>query len=129
MSKFVNKIGAHKSIIAVVAGKTNAIIGKATMGIPNPRVPLTSPPPRTANIIIRIIVGSLYIEKLWRIIKICYTNVVYLLTSKAFLRDNMNNIIDFLQTRRSVTAKNMTNENFDDEDLNFIPRMNLSELH
>ena len=29
----------------------------------------------------------------------------------------MKNIIEFLQIRRSVTAKNMTNENIDDEDL------------
>ena len=32
----------------------------------------------------------------------------------------MKNIIDFLQIRRSVTAKSMTNENFNDEDLNII---------
>ena len=32
----------------------------------------------------------------------------------------MKNIIDFLQIRRSVTAKSMTNENFNDEDLNTI---------
>ena len=32
----------------------------------------------------------------------------------------MKNIIDFLQIRRSVTAKNMTNEHIDDEDLNAI---------
>ena len=32
----------------------------------------------------------------------------------------MKNIIDFLQIRRSVTAKNMTNEHIDDEDLNTI---------
>ena len=32
----------------------------------------------------------------------------------------MKNIIDFLQARRSVTAKNMTNEHIDDEDLNTI---------
>jgi nitroreductase len=32
----------------------------------------------------------------------------------------MKNIIDFLQIRRSVTAKSMTNENFKDEDLNII---------
>ena len=32
----------------------------------------------------------------------------------------MNNIIGFLQSRRSVTAKNMTDQNFNDEDLNTI---------
>ena len=32
----------------------------------------------------------------------------------------MKNIIDFLQIRRSVTAKSMTNENFNGEDLNII---------
>ena len=32
----------------------------------------------------------------------------------------MNNIISFLQSRRSVTAKNMTDQNFNDEDLNII---------
>jgi nitroreductase len=32
----------------------------------------------------------------------------------------MKNIINFLQIRRSVTAKSMTNENFNDEDLNTI---------
>ena len=32
----------------------------------------------------------------------------------------MKNIIDFLQIRRSVTAKSMTNENFNDKDLNII---------
>ena len=32
----------------------------------------------------------------------------------------MKNIINFLQIRRSVTAKSMTNENFNDEDLNII---------
>ena len=32
----------------------------------------------------------------------------------------MKNIIDFLQIRRSVTAKSMTNENFNDEDLSTI---------
>jgi hypothetical protein len=62
--KFVSNIGAHKSIIAVVAGKTNAIMGKATIGIPNPSVPLTKPPPKTANIIIKIMIGSLYIVEL-----------------------------------------------------------------
>ena len=45
----------------MVAGITKAIIGKATIGIPNPRVPLISPPARTAKIIITTIVGSLYI--------------------------------------------------------------------
>ena len=54
----MSNIGAHKSIIAVVAGKTNAIMGKATIGIPNPSVPLTKPPPKTANIIIKIMIGS-----------------------------------------------------------------------
>ena len=32
----------------------------------------------------------------------------------------MNNIIGFLQSRRSVTAKNMKDQNFNDEDLNTI---------
>ena len=32
----------------------------------------------------------------------------------------MKNIIDFLQIRRSVTAKSMTNENYNDEDLSTI---------
>ena len=32
----------------------------------------------------------------------------------------MKNIIDFFKIRRSVTAKNMTNEHIDDEDLNTI---------
>ena len=32
----------------------------------------------------------------------------------------MKNIVDFLQIRRSVTAKSMTNENFNDEDLSTI---------
>ena len=57
-------MGAQRITIAVVAGITNAIIGKATIGIPKPIVPLTRPPANTANIIIKIIVGSLYILKL-----------------------------------------------------------------
>ena len=66
--KFVKKIGAHRRIIAVVAGIVKAIIGSATIGIPKPRVPLIRPPARTAKIIIIIIVGSLYIvylKKMW----------------------------------------------------------------
>ncbi len=66
--KFVKKIGAQRSIIAVVAGIVNAIIGSATIGIPKPRVPFISPPARTAKIIIITIVGSLYIvylKKMW----------------------------------------------------------------
>ena len=66
--KFVNNIGAHKRIIAVVAGIVKAIIGSATIGIPKPIVPLISPPARTAKIIIITIVGSLYIvylKKMW----------------------------------------------------------------
>ena len=66
--KFVKKIGAHRRIIAVVAGIVNAIIGSATIGIPKPRVPLISPPARTAKIIIITIIGSLYIvylKKMW----------------------------------------------------------------
>ncbi len=47
--------------MAVVAGIVKAIIGSATIGIPKPRVPLISPPAKTAKIIIIIIVGSLYI--------------------------------------------------------------------
>ena len=62
--KFVKKIGAQRSIIAVVAGIVKAIIGSATIGIPKPIVPLTSPPARTAKIIMIIIVGSLYIVNL-----------------------------------------------------------------
>ena len=54
-------MGAQRSIIAVVAGIANAIIGKATIGIPNPKVPLTIPPQKTAAIIIIINVGSEYI--------------------------------------------------------------------
>ena len=59
--KFVKKIGAHNKIIAVVAGTMKAIIGRATIGIPNPSVPFIRPPAKTANIIITTIVGSLYI--------------------------------------------------------------------
>ena len=62
--KFVKKIGAQRSIIAVVAGIVKAIIGSATIGIPKPRVPLISPPARTAEIIMITIVGSLYIVNL-----------------------------------------------------------------
>ena len=47
--------------MAVVAGIVKAIIGSATIGIPKPRVPLISPPAKTAKIIIITIVGSLYI--------------------------------------------------------------------
>ena len=68
--KFVKKIGAHSSTIAVVAGIVNAIIGSATIGIPKPRVPLIIPPAKTAKIIITIIVGSLYIVyliKVWKL--------------------------------------------------------------
>ena len=66
--KLVKKIGAHSNIIAVVAGIVKAIIGSATIGIPKPRVPLISPPAKTAKIIIIIIIGSLYIvyqKKMW----------------------------------------------------------------
>ena len=66
--KFVKKIGAHRRIIAVVAGIVKAIIGSAIIGIPKPSVPLISPPAKTAKIIINIIVGSLYIvhlNKMW----------------------------------------------------------------
>ena len=59
--KLVKKIGAQSKIIAVVTGTANAINGKATIGIPNPIVPLISPPAITANIITITIVGSLYI--------------------------------------------------------------------
>ncbi len=68
--KFVKKIGAHNSIMAVVAGIVKAIIGSATIGIPKPRVPLISPPAKTAKIIITTIVGSLYIVnliKMWQL--------------------------------------------------------------
>ena len=60
--KLVKKIGAHRSIIAVVGGIMKAMIGKATIGIPKPKVPLTRPPASTAKIIIKIVEGSLYIE-------------------------------------------------------------------
>ena len=54
--------------MAVVTGTANAINGKATIGIPNPIVPLISPPAITANIITITTIGSLYIvnlKKLW----------------------------------------------------------------
>ena len=62
-------MGAQSSTIAVVTGTMNAINGKATIGIPNPIVPLISPPAITANIITIKVVGSLYIvnlKKLWQ---------------------------------------------------------------
>ena len=65
--EFVNNIGAHKSIIAVVAGIKKATIGTATAGIPKPIVPLIIPPANTAKIIIPTMVGSLYIVYLKKI--------------------------------------------------------------
>ena len=60
-NKFVKKMGAQRRIIAVVGGIMKAIIGKATIGIPKPNVPLTRPPASTAKIITKTIEGSLYI--------------------------------------------------------------------
>ena len=65
--KLVKNMGAQSNIIAVVGGIINAIIGRATIGIPNPKVPLTKPPANTAEMIIIIIVGSLYIVNLKKI--------------------------------------------------------------
>ena len=50
--KFVRKIGAHKIMIALVAGNIKAIIGNATIGIPKPIIPLINPPHNTAKKII-----------------------------------------------------------------------------
>ena len=61
--KFVRKIGAHKIMIALVAGNIKAIIGNATIGIPKPIIPLINPPHNTAKKIIIINKGSLYIKK------------------------------------------------------------------
>ena len=41
--------GTHKSIIALVGGNINAIIGTENIDIPMPTDPLTIPPTKTEN--------------------------------------------------------------------------------
>ena len=60
---FVINTGTHKSIIAVVGGRKNAIIGTENIDIPIPTVPLIIPPKNTDAKIITAILNSKILKK------------------------------------------------------------------